>query len=144
MKLLAKKSCIGHLSNDEICSLKFLYYKKYPEISSLLTNGALEVPFCFNKFLHAFIKKKKVSSRSENSKKPHVAAIPTVPFLNDEHVVFHQHLQEQQESFSLADNVSLILKLDHGLPAASFPLDGQNHAVHQYSETFRSLELRQI
>ena len=42
--VLARKSCIGYLSNDEIGSLKFLYCKKYPELSSVLTSGALEVP----------------------------------------------------------------------------------------------------
>ena len=74
--VLARKSCIGYLSNDEIRSLKFLYCKKYPELCSVLTSGALEVPSCFSKFSHAFIKKRKVSSRSENSKQPYVAAIP--------------------------------------------------------------------
>ena len=82
--VLARKSSIGYLSSEEISSLKLLYCRKYPELNSVLTSGALEIPSCFRKFSHGFVKKRKISSRSENSKQPYVAAIPTLPFSNYE------------------------------------------------------------
>ena len=79
----AKKSCIGYLSVDDVKNLQFLYCRKYPELRSGLISGAIEVPSSYNKFTHAFVKGKKVSSASENAKQPYVLATPTVPFTID-------------------------------------------------------------
>ena len=78
--VLAKKSCLDQLTNEELQSLKLLYCERYPQLRSGLTSGALEIPSSFNKFSHAYIKTKKISSNAENAKQPYVAATPTVPF----------------------------------------------------------------
>ena len=80
----AKKSSLGYLSPEEVIGLTFLYCKQYPELAPRLNNGTLRVSSSYHKFSHAFINGKKVSSKSENAKQPYIAAIPNIPFTNDQ------------------------------------------------------------